>query len=284
MQTCHDREGLRAQIFNWRQAGLRIALVPTMGNLHAGHLSLVKRARQEADRVVVSVFVNPTQFGPNEDFDSYPRTLEADSRQLAEEGADLLFAPTAEVIYPQPNLTWVDIEALGDNLCGANRPGHFRGVCTVVTKLFNLIQPDVACFGEKDFQQLAIIRRLVADLCFPIRIVGVPTARDACGLAMSSRNSKLTPQQLEQAPQLQQCLQQMASLIKQGARDYGAQQAAFTTRLQQAGFDVDYINIMNADTLMPAESIDQHLLIALAAHLGSTRLIDNISLVIEPTP
>lgn len=282
MQTCHERDSLRAQISNWKQAGLSIALVPTMGNLHAGHLSLIDRARQEADRVVVSIFVNPTQFGPNEDFDSYPRTLEADSRQLAEAGADLLFAPTIEVMYPQRNLTWVDTESLGDTLCGANRPGHFRGVCTVVTKLFNLVQPDYACFGEKDFQQLAIIRRLVADLCLPLRIIGVPTARAASGLALSSRNGKLTPQQLEQAPQLQRCLQEMASLIKEGARDYSAQQAAFTARLQQAGFDVDYLNVMNVDTLAPAETADTHLLIALAAHLGSTRLIDNISLHIEP--
>src|SRR5690606_29472395 len=153
MQTCHDSSSLRAQVAEWKQAGLTVALVPTMGNLHAGHISLVERARQEADKVVVSIFVNPTQFGPGEDFASYPRTLDADSEKLAAAHTDLLFAPSVDVMYPRPNLTWVDIEQLGDSLCGANRPGHFRGVCTVVSKLFNLVQPDVACFGEKDFQQ-----------------------------------------------------------------------------------------------------------------------------------
>lgn len=281
MQTCHDSASLRAQITEWKSAGLTVALVPTMGNLHAGHISLVERARREADRVVVSIFVNPTQFGPGEDFASYPRTLAADSEQLAAAHTDLLFAPSVETMYPQQNLTWVDIEQLGDSLCGANRPGHFRGVCTVVSKLFNLVQPDVACFGEKDFQQLAIIRRMTADLCFAIRIVGVPTARAASGLALSSRNAFLSDSERSHAAFLQQLLQSFKARIEQGERDYVALQRDASQQLQAEGFDVDYVAIMNADNLTPASQNDSHLLLALAARLGKPRLIDNLSFKIE---
>jgi pantoate--beta-alanine ligase len=281
MQTCHDSSTLRAQVAEWKQASLTVALVPTMGNLHAGHISLVERARQEADRVVVSIFVNPTQFGPGEDFASYPRTLDADSEKLTAAHTDLLFAPSVDVMYPRPNLTWVDIEQLGEHLCGANRPGHFRGVCTVVSKLFNLVQPDVACFGEKDFQQLAIIRRMTADLCFPIRIVGVPTHRAESGLALSSRNGYLNDSERSHAAHLQQLLRSLKARIEAGERDYASLQAEAGRQLQADGFDVDYVAIMNADSLTPATPSDSQLLLALAARLGNTRLIDNIPFNIE---
>src|SRR5690554_8009951 len=198
MQTVHTIAELRQQVRDWRQAGLKVAFVPTMGNLHAGHISLVETARRHADKVVASIFVNPTQFGPSEDFDSYPRTLDADSAKLAAGHCDLLFAPSIDEMYPEKNRTWVDVDDLGDYLCGASRPGHFRGVTTVVSKLFNIVQPDVACFGEKDFQQLAIIRRMSQDLFFPIEIIAVATARESNGLAMSSRNGYLSAAQKEQ--------------------------------------------------------------------------------------
>lgn len=281
MKTCHDSATLRAQVAEWKRAGLTVALVPTMGNLHAGHISLVKRAQQEADKVVVSIFVNPTQFGPNEDFASYPRTLDADREKLATAQTDLVFAPSVDVMYPQQNLAWVDIEQLGDTLCGAKRPGHFRGVCTVVTKLFNLVQPDVACFGEKDFQQLAILRRVTTDLCFPIRIIGVPTARADTGLALSSRNGYLTESERLHAAKLQQLLKSLRDRILQGERDYATLQAQATQQLNSDGFVVDYVAVMDANELKPAKNGDKYLLLALAAYLGKTRLIDNLSFNVE---
>lgn len=281
MRTCHDSQNLRTQVNEWKRQGLTVALVPTMGNLHAGHISLVERARQEADKVVVSIFVNPTQFGAGEDFSSYPRTLDADSEKLAAAHTDLLFAPSVEVMYPRPNLTWVDIEQLGEHLCGANRPGHFRGVCTVVSKLFNLVQPDVACFGEKDFQQLAIIRRMTEDLCFPIRIIGVPTYRADSGLALSSRNGYLSDSERSHAAHLQQLLQDLRQRILQGERDYTALETDAFRRLDADGFVPDYVSIMDAGDLTPAKPDDRHLLLALAARLGKTRLIDNLAFDIE---
>jgi pantoate--beta-alanine ligase len=281
MRICHDSESLRACISDWKQQHLSVALVPTMGNLHAGHISLVDRAHREADKVVVSIFVNPTQFGPNEDFNSYPRTLGADCEKLDAAHTDLVFAPAVDVMYPRPNLTWVDIEQLGDTLCGANRPGHFRGVCTVVSKLFNLVQPDVACFGEKDFQQLAIIRRMTEDLCFPIRIVGVPTARAESGLALSSRNGYLNESEQLHAAKLRQLLQSLKAQIEAGNHDYAALQQNASQQLQEDGFRVDYISIVNPASLRPANENDTQLLLALAAWLGKTRLIDNLSLNIE---
>lgn len=280
MKTVHSIAELRQQVRDWRQAGLRVGFVPTMGNLHAGHISLIGEARRHADKVVASIFVNPTQFGPSEDFDSYPRTLQADSEKLQAAQCDLLFAPSVEEMYPQKNRTWVDVDELGDHLCGASRPGHFRGVSTVVSKLFNIVLPDIACFGEKDFQQLAIIRRMVQDLFIPVQIIGVPTAREANGLAMSSRNGYLSAAQKDQAAAIYATLQDLKARIQGGERDFAALVKLGTDRLAQAGFAVDYLTISNADTLAPASSPDSHLLIAVAAKLGATRLIDNVTLSI----
>ena len=280
MKTVHSIAELRQQVRDWRQAGLRIGFVPTMGNLHAGHISLIDEARRHADRVVASIFVNPTQFGPSEDFDSYPRTLEADSEKLQAAQCDLLFAPSVDEMYPQKNRTWVDVDDLGDHLCGASRPGHFRGVSTVVSKLFYIVLPDIACFGEKDFQQLAIIRRMVQDLFFPVQIIGVPTARESNGLAMSSRNGYLSASQRDQAGSIYATLQALQARIQGGERDFATLVEAGAERLTEAGFTVDYLTISNADTLAPADSPDSHLLIAVAARLGNTRLIDNVSLSI----
>lgn len=281
MDIVHDIADVRQRVAAWRQAGKSIALVPTMGNLHPGHLSLVHEARRQADIVVVSIFVNPTQFGPNEDFDSYPRTLEADAAQLRENHTDLLFAPTVDDIYPLgSNQTWVEVAQLGDHLCGADRPGHFRGVTTVVSKLFHIVWPDVAVFGEKDFQQLAILRRMTAEMLFPIRIVGAPTHREADGLARSSRNGYLSASERQQAPLLQQHLQAARRAIENGERDYRALEERIGTALAEHGFTVDYVKVANAATLAPAAPADRQLVIAIAARLGKPRLIDNLTLTL----
>lgn len=277
MLTVHSVAEVRDQVRAWKQAGLRVGFVPTMGNLHAGHISLVREALAHSDRVVASVFVNPTQFGPSEDFDSYPRTLDADSRQLAEAGCHLLFAPSVDEMYPEKNRTWVDVDDLGNYLCGASRPGHFRGVTTVVSKLFHIVQPDVACFGEKDFQQLAIIRRMVRDLFFPVNIIGVPTSREASGLAMSSRNGYLSDAEKARAAEIHKVLQALKDEIRVQSGDYRALESKYSQTLESKGFKVDYLSIANADTLAPATLPDRHLVIAVAAKLGDTRLIDNVS-------
>ncbi len=279
MEQLHGVAEVRERVAQWRHAGHTIGLVPTMGNLHDGHLSLVREARRHCDRVVVSIFVNPTQFGPGEDFDAYPRTLDADAARLREAGVEVLFAPTVEAMYPLgANRTWVDVDALGDYLCGADRPGHFRGVATVVSKLFNIVQPDVAGFGEKDFQQLAILRRMAAELLFPIRLIGAPTAREADGLAMSSRNGFLTETERARAPLLQQHLQDARRAVEQGERDYRALEKRIAVSLAEHGFDVDYVTVANATTLAPAAAEDRELVIAAAARLGRPRLIDNLTL------
>ncbi len=279
MEQLHGVAEVRERVAQWRHEGHTIGLVPTMGNLHDGHLSLVREARRHCDRVVVSIFVNPTQFGPGEDFDAYPRTLDADAGRLREAGVEVLFAPTVEAMYPLgANRTWVDVDALGDYLCGADRPGHFRGVATVVSKLFNIVQPDVAVFGEKDFQQLAILRRMAAELLFPIRLIGAPTAREADGLAMSSRNGFLTETERARAPLLQQHLQDARRAVEQGERDYRTLEKRITVSLAEHGFDVDYVTVANAATLAPAAAGDRELVIAAAARLGRPRLIDNLTL------
>lgn len=280
MEIVHTIADLRQQVRQWQLDGLRVGFVPTMGNLHAGHISLVDAARQHADRVVASIFVNPTQFGPNEDFDAYPRTLDADAEQLRRAQCDLLFAPSVDEMYPDKNLSWVDVDKLGDYLCGASRPGHFRGVTTVVSKLFNIVGPDIACFGEKDFQQLAVIRRMVKDLFMPVQIVGVPTLREPNGLAMSSRNGYLTADEKQQAAQINTVLQALRAAIQTGNVNYRALESKYSQTLEDSGFKVDYLHISNADTLAPATSPDSHLVIAVAAKLGVTRLIDNVTLVV----
>lgn len=278
MLMIQDIAQLRALICQWRQAGERIAFVPTMGNLHQGHLQLVDTARQHADRVIVSIFVNPMQFGANEDLDKYPRTLEQDCQGLTEHGADAVFTPTPALIYPRglDVQTYVEVPLLGDYHCGASRAGHFRGVSTIVTKLFNLVQPDIACFGQKDYQQLAIIRQMVADLSMPIEIIGVPTTRAEDGLALSSRNGYLTVQQRATAPALYRTLQWMKQQLNQGFSDLRALEQLAKDQLVAVGFKPDYINISNRQTLVPASDTTAAVVILAAASLGNTRLIDNI--------
>lgn len=279
METARTLARARQLLASWRRAGQSVALVPTMGNLHAGHLSLVQEARRQADRCVVSVFVNPTQFGPGEDLDSYPRTLPADAEQLRQQEVDLLFAPDASQIYPfDDKLSWVEVQALPDHLCGRSRPQHFRGVTTVVSKLLHVIDPDVAVFGQKDFQQLVIIRRMAQELLFRTRIVGMPTVREADGLALSSRNGFLSPAQRRLAPRLYQNLLRARADIESGARDYRAVEAAVARRLQDSGFKIDYVSVANADSLAPAGAGDTRLVVAAAAWLGTPRLIDNVQL------
>ncbi len=280
MQTLDTIAAVRQQLAAWRSAGERIAFVPTMGNLHDGHLHLVERAKRLAERVVVTVFVNPLQFGPNEDFERYPRTLAADAAKLQQVGVDLLFAPPLEQIYPAGHQAATQVEVVGvsEGLCGASRPGHFVGVATVVAKLFNIVQADVALFGEKDYQQLQVIRQLVADLCFPIEVVGVATVREADGLAMSSRNTFLNEAQRALAPIIYQSLLAAATRIQAGERDFRRVEAAVQASLKQVGFEPDYFAIVDADTLKPAAAEQTSLRLLVAAHLGQTRLIDNMAL------
>ncbi|HJY39231.1 MAG TPA: pantoate--beta-alanine ligase [Steroidobacteraceae bacterium] len=269
---------LRALVSAWRRAGDRIAFVPTMGNLHAGHGSLVGRASGLADRVIVSIFVNPLQFGPNEDFAAYPRTPDEDRRILESLDVDLLFAPEVADIYPrgQESTARVHVPVIEDILCGAFRPGHFMGVATVVTKLLNIVQPDVAVFGEKDYQQLLIIRRATLDLCMPIEIVGVPTTREPDGLAMSSRNRYLSAEQRAAAPAIHAQLERARAAIESGAPDLAAIAQSGSEALQQAGFRPDYFEIRDAATLEEPSGRSRDLVVLTAARLGRARLIDNV--------
>lgn len=280
MQTIQHIAQLRKTLQAWRAQNLTIALVPTMGNLHAGHMRLIEQANQVADRVVVSIFVNPLQFGPNEDFASYPRTLEADGLKLMHKGVQLLFAPDKQEMYPiaQTDHTIVDIPKISQRLCGRFRPGHFRGVCTVVNKLFNIVQPNIALFGKKDYQQLTIIKQMVEDLCMPIEIIGVNTMREADGLALSSRNQYLKPNERELAPQLYRQLEQLATAIKMGNQDYAQLSAQVMNDLTSLGFRPQYVAICRRDDLELAQTTDKELVILTAAYLGQTRLIDNILL------
>ncbi|WP_107866672.1 pantoate--beta-alanine ligase [Agitococcus lubricus] len=279
MLTVHTISELRAAIRHAKQQGKRIGFVPTMGNLHTGHIHLVTTAKEQSDVVVCSIFVNPTQFGANEDFGSYPRTLAADSLLLEAAACDILFAPSAQEMYQNgtSQQTSVTVAGLSEQLCGEFRPTHFAGVATVVSKLFNLVQPDVAFFGEKDFQQLAVIRRLTQELCFPIEIVGVPTQRADDGLALSSRNGYLSPEERAQAPAIYQTLQQLRTAILNGAREYTMLCEATVLHLQKMGFAPDYVAICRADNLQAASATDDDLVILVAAKLGKTRLIDNLS-------
>lgn len=267
---------LRRQCAQWKRSGLRVAFVPTMGNLHAGHFSLIEIARRHADRVVASVFVNPTQFGPNEDFGRYPRTPEADARGLDDAGCDLLWLPSVETMYPYgPEATVrVSVPGVTETLEGAHRPGHFDGVATVVARLFNQVQPDVAVFGRKDYQQLAVIRYLVCDLAFPIDIVAAETRREADGLAMSSRNQYLSADERPVAAQISRCLHAMREGVRAGG-DRAAIEAEAAQRLQQAGFTVDYAVVRTPDLGLPATAHGPRVAL-IAARLGRTRLIDNL--------
>ena len=254
----------------------RIAFVPTMGNLHAGHLALVNMARQQAERVVVSIFVNPLQFGVNEDLANYPRTLQEDCEKLREAGVDLVFTPTDAELYPSPQTIQVQAPPIALDLCGTHRPGHFTGVCTVVAKLFNIIHPQVAIFGKKDYQQLFVLREMVRQLNMPVEILAGDTWREADGLAMSSRNNLLKPAQRLEAPRLHRALQLMVQAAHQGRRDFTALEAQTTAYLTQLGWIVDYISIRNATNLLPPQAGEENLIVLGAARLGATRLIDNI--------
>lgn len=278
MELVHALADLRAALAGWRGAGASVALVPTMGNLHEGHLRLVDRASEAGDRVVVSVFVNPTQFGPGEDFARYPRTLEADCAALRERAADLVFAPTVEEVYPEGSeeATHVEVPGLSDDLCGAFRPGHFRGVATVVTKFFNMVQPDVAVFGTKDYQQLLVIRRLVRDLRLAVSIEAVETVREADGLAMSSRNAYLSPEDRARAPLIHSTLHATAERLRAGERDFAALQSAGLRRLRAAGMEPDYLAVRRASDLGEPTATDRDLVILAAARLSGARLIDNL--------
>ena len=279
MKTVHTIKELRTQVTQWRAKGLRVALVPTMGNLHAGHIALVMRARELADRVVASIFVNPIQFGEGEDFDAYPRTLVEDQAKLADAGLDLLFAPSVSEVYPRgrDGLTKVSVPGVTEILCGASRPGHFDGVTTVVAKLFNMALPDVALFGEKDFQQLMVIRRMTEDLDFPVEIVGHPIVREADGLAMSSRNGYLSAEERAVAPALNRALAAAAERLKAGEGDYAAVIAEAEASLSAAGFRPDYFQIRRFDDLGEPAADERELVILVAAYLGRARLIDNLT-------
>lgn len=275
MQTVRDIASLRAAVAAWRAAGETVALVPTMGALHAGHIALVEIARGKANRVVASIFVNPKQFGPTEDLDRYPRREAADAKALTDAGCDLLWLPPVEVMYPDGFSTNVTIAGVTEPLDGAARPGHFDGVATVVSKLFNQVRPDVAVFGEKDFQQLAVIRRLVADLDLGIEIVGAPTQRDDDGLALSSRNAYLTPEDRAAAVALPRALGEAAEAIAAGG-DSAEALAKARGRLEATGFDVDYVELVDAGSLSDAIPNQPRRLLA-AARIGGVRLIDNVA-------
>jgi pantoate--beta-alanine ligase len=275
---------LRGRVRDWREQGLRIGFVPTMGNLHAGHLALVEQAHRHCQRVVASIFVNPTQFGPNEDYARYPRTLEADAERLQDQGCDLLFEPTVETLYPfgLDSRVRIGVPGLDDILEGAHRPGHFDGVATVVARLFNLVQPDLAVFGRKDYQQLQIIRRLVADLAIPVEVLAGDTVREPDGLAMSSRNQYLDPAQRARAPALSAALLSLRSARRKGVGLAQLEDGAVEA-LRLLGFEVDYVAIRRADLSSPDSPTEPGLVALAAARLGRTRLIDNIDLD-EPGP
>ncbi|WP_342654424.1 pantoate--beta-alanine ligase [Pseudomonas sp. F3-2] len=283
MNTVKTVRELRAAVARARGEGKRIALVPTMGNLHSGHIALVKKAAQRADFVVASIFVNPLQFGPTEDLATYPRTLAADQEQLLQAGCHLLFTPTVEEMYPHgmADQTIVRVPVVSEGLCGGSRPGHFDGVSTVVSKLFNMVQPDLAIFGQKDFQQLAVISAMVRDLNMPIQIIGEPTVRATDGLALSSRNGYLTETERAAAPTLYRVIRQIGDSLQKGEKNHALLLDEGKKALESVGMRLDYLEIRQATSLRPAMPEDQDLVILAAAFLGKTRLIDNLHLIKE---
>ena len=266
---------LRDELTEMRKLKKKISLVPTMGNIHEGHLSLIKNAQKQSDYVVVSIFVNPTQFVAGEDFNEYPRTLDSDIELISKLNVNLVFIPEAIELYPMNNKisTEVSIPELESIYCGKHRPGHFRGVATIVSKLFNIVQPDIAIFGEKDYQQLLIIRSLVKNLFLPIEIISLPTVREASGLAMSSRNNYLTEPERQKAPMLYECIKTTVNLIINGAKDYEKLEREAKLFLEKAGFKIEYYNICDSETLGPVQG--KILVVLAAVWLGKTRLIDN---------
>ncbi len=277
MKVIENINDLRQIINQWRREGLTVAFAPTMGNLHAGHISLVTEAHKHADKVVASIFVNPMQFGANEDIENYPRTMDSDQAKLSEAGTDLLFIPTPDIIYPKglDKQTYVEVPNMSDGYCGESRPGHFRGVSTVVCKLFNLVQPDVACFGLKDYQQVQVIETMVEDLSMPIKVIPVETVREVSGLALSSRNGYLTEEELKIAPALSQNIQWLAKQIKTNNDFIGLARTA-ADYIDNAGLKTDYIHVCHARTLQPASEDDTEIVILAAAYCGKARLIDNL--------
>ena len=282
VQVIHTKTELREQLKEWRHDGDRVAIVPTMGNLHAGHISLVKMAREHAERVVVTVFVNPTQFGDGEDFEEYPRSLEHDTRRLQEVSADLLFAPDVDTMYPfgLQDATLVSGPGLTENFCGSFRPGHFDGVTTVVARLFALVQPDIAIFGQKDYQQQLVIRRMVEDLNLPVSVATAATIREDDGLAMSSRNTYLSDAQRTIAPALYRTLQVAGKEIQNGNCDFDELEERVSNILDESGFRPEYVAIRRATDLGDPDLDCDQLVVLAAAHLGSVRLIDNILVTI----
>ena len=278
MNTVHSIDALRDAVQQQRKNGKKIVFVPTMGNLHEGHIALVKHGLTQGDFIITSIFVNPLQFGANEDLDAYPKTLQQDQEKLSEAGNHLVFAPSASEIYPEgmDDQTKVIVPNITDFHCGESRPGHFTGVSTVVTMLFNMVQPDVAIFGEKDFQQLAVIRKMVKDLFMPINIIGLPTVREDDGLAKSSRNGYLSTEERAIAPQFGRILNEIAQKIRAGQQDFMALATEAQAQLEKGHFKPDYFNIADSVTLKPANSETQSIIILAAAFLGTTRLIDNI--------
>ncbi|HEX2790608.1 MAG TPA: pantoate--beta-alanine ligase [Steroidobacteraceae bacterium] len=278
MDTVTAVEAVRARVQQWRAAGLRIAFVPTMGNLHAGHMSLLAAARYRGDRVVTSIFVNPLQFGPSEDYTAYPRTLLEDQQLLQEARCDLLFAPSVADMYPYggDQRTLIVVRGLSDILCGRFRPGHFDGVATVVAKLFGIVAPDVAVFGEKDYQQLLVVRHMTLDLALPVEIVGAPTVRAPDGLALSSRNRYLSPDERARAALIHQSLSQAVRAIYGGDTDHAALERAGGQMLERAGMSVDYFAVRNAADLTEASAASSDLVVLTAVRLGRARLIDNL--------
>lgn len=277
MKTVDNINDLRQLISEWRKQGLKIGFVPTMGNLHAGHISLVTEALKHADKIVASIFINPMQFGANEDVANYPRTMEADQQKLQAAGTNLLFTPTPEIIYPKglDKQSYVEVPTVSEGYCGESRPGHFRGVSTVVCKLFNLVQPDIACFGLKDYQQVQVIETMVEDLSMPIKIIPVDTIREKSGLALSSRNGYLTEAELQIAPALSQNIQWLAKELNKDNDFIGLAKKA-SLYIDNAGLKTDYIHVCNAKTLQPASEDDTEIVILAAAYCGKARLIDNL--------
>lgn len=280
MQIFHTIQGLRESLVKARQQGKRIGFVPTMGNLHQAHIELIKRARETSDIVVCSIFVNGLQFGLNEDWDKYPRTFDADCTKLRDAGCDMLFHPDDNEMYPngQDSQTRVVCSTMTDVLCGASRPGHFEGVTTVVTKLFNIVQPDEAVFGIKDYQQLAVIHRMVEDLCVPVEIIEAPIHREPDGLAMSSRNGFLNADERSKANQLHRSLNWITEQIGAGKRDFLSLEEEAKQQIKAVGFEPDYISVCNSKTLEMAAVDDEHITVLGAMYTSSARLIDNITL------
>lgn len=277
MRAVQSVKEVRETLSSPRKFGQVIGLVPTMGALHAGHIKLIETARTECGFVVVSIFVNPLQFGPNEDYARYPKALAQDLEICSRSGTDLVFNPSVEEMYPVPQLTFTEVTRVSERLCGASRPGHFQGVATVVLKLFNVVQPDRAYFGEKDMQQLAVIRRMVRDLNLPVTVVGVPTVRESDGLALSSRNQYLNPEQRKAAPALYRALQEGEKVVRGGEKDSArVRETALKVLRQEPSIKVEYLEIVDPEEIQPVTTIEGPVRIAAAIWLGSTRLIDNV--------